>query len=107
MHQNRKCKNRASNCIKIENAKTGPEIASEWKMQKQEQELQQGRNIVAESYVKLEHVTKIYRMGEVEIRAVDGIDFEINKGEFVVIVGPIGAGKTTSSAAWTRRAPEK
>ena len=34
-------------------------------------------------------------MGEVEIRAVDGIDFEIGKGEFVVIVGPSGAGKTT------------
>ncbi|WP_330672843.1 ABC transporter ATP-binding protein [Anaerocolumna aminovalerica] len=34
-------------------------------------------------------------MGEVIIKAVDGIDFEINKGEFVVIVGPSGAGKTT------------
>lgn len=40
-------------------------------------------------------MTKIYRMGEIEIRAADGIDFEIMKGEFVVIVGPSGAGKTT------------
>ena len=32
-------------------------------------------------------------MGEVEIHAVDGVDFEINEGEFVVIVGPSGAGK--------------
>ena len=48
-----------------------------------------------DAYVRLQKVTKIYRMGEVEIRAADGIDFEINKGEFVVIVGPSGAGKTT------------
>ena len=34
-------------------------------------------------------------MGEVEIRAVDNISFEISKGEFVVVVGPSGAGKTT------------
>ena len=46
-------------------------------------------------FVKLENIRKIYQMGEVEIRAVDGIDFEIGKGEFVVIVGPSGAGKTT------------
>ena len=48
-----------------------------------------------EDYVRLENVTKIYKMGEVEIHAADGIDFSISKGEFVVIVGPSGAGKTT------------
>ena len=48
-----------------------------------------------EGFVRMEHVTKIYKMGEVEIHAVDGIDFSINKGEFVIVVGPSGAGKTT------------
>lgn len=47
------------------------------------------------SYVQLKDVVKEYKMGEVCIRATDGIDFTIEKGEFVVIVGPSGAGKTT------------
>ena len=47
------------------------------------------------AYISAENVTKIYRMGEVEIRACDGISFEIGKGEFAIIVGPSGAGKTT------------
>ena len=45
--------------------------------------------------VKLVDVKKTYKMGEVLIHAVDGVNFEINKGEFVVVVGPSGAGKTT------------
>ena len=47
------------------------------------------------AFIEVRDVKKIYRMGEVEVRAADGIDFEIQKGEFVVIVGPSGAGKTT------------
>lgn len=46
-------------------------------------------------FVSLEGVKKIYKMGEVEIMAAAGIDFQINKGEFAVVVGPSGAGKTT------------
>ena len=46
-------------------------------------------------FVELRDVRKIYRMGEIEIAAADGIDFVIKKGEFAVVVGPSGAGKTT------------
>jgi len=48
-----------------------------------------------DDYIVLRDVKKIYHMGEVEIRALDGITFSVKKGEFAVIVGPSGAGKTT------------
>lgn len=48
-----------------------------------------------EHYVELKDVEKTYRMGEVEIRAIVGMNFFLERGEFVVIVGPSGAGKTT------------
>lgn len=48
-----------------------------------------------DKYVELREVKKIYRMGEVEIAAANGIDFSVNKGEFAVVVGASGAGKTT------------
>jgi putative ABC transport system ATP-binding protein len=47
------------------------------------------------AFVVFEDVSKIYQVGEVSIKAVDHISFSIEKGEFVVIVGPSGAGKTT------------
>ena len=47
------------------------------------------------SYISFEDVQKVYQMGEVTIHAVDGVNFNIEKGEFAIIVGPSGAGKTT------------
>lgn len=51
--------------------------------------------MMEKGFITLEQVTKVYGKGDVQIKAVDGIDFSINKGEFVIIVGPSGAGKTT------------
>lgn len=47
------------------------------------------------SYIEFKDVKKIYKMGEVEIKALNGVDFEIEKGEFVIIAGASGAGKST------------
>ena len=45
--------------------------------------------------IRLENVKKIYQTGEVITKAVDGIDFTVNQGEFALIIGASGAGKTT------------
>ena len=47
------------------------------------------------SFVEFHNVKKVYHMGEVEIQALRGVDFQIEKGEFCVVVGASGAGKTT------------
>ncbi len=47
------------------------------------------------SFVSFENVQKVYKSGEVEIRALRNVNFEIERGEFCVIVGASGAGKTT------------
>jgi putative ABC transport system ATP-binding protein len=47
------------------------------------------------SMIQLEGVTKIYRMGEVELRALDNVDLSIAEGELVAIMGPSGSGKST------------
>ena len=48
-----------------------------------------------EPFIVFDAVARRYRMGEIIVSAADGISFEINKGEFAVIVGPSGAGKST------------
>ena len=48
-----------------------------------------------DSMIQLEDVTKIYRMGKVEVRALESVDLTIDDGEFVAIMGPSGSGKTT------------
>ena len=47
------------------------------------------------SFVEMKDVRKTYKMGDVEIHAVDGMNFNIDEGKFTIIVGPSGAGKTT------------
>ena len=47
------------------------------------------------AYIEFKNVDKIYKMGEVEIKALKDTTFEIEKGELVCILGPSGAGKTT------------
>ena len=48
------------------------------------------------AYIEFRNVCKEYKMGEVTIKALNNTNFEIEKGELVVIVGPSGAGKTTT-----------
>ena len=46
-------------------------------------------------YIKFDHVSKHYQTGDTVVKAVDDVSFSIEKGEFCVVLGPSGAGKTT------------
>ncbi|HCY05737.1 MAG TPA: macrolide ABC transporter ATP-binding protein, partial [Erysipelotrichaceae bacterium] len=47
------------------------------------------------SYIQFKDVKKVYTLGEVKIEALSGVNFDINKGEIVIVAGASGAGKST------------
>ena len=57
--------------------------------------LMDGEKKLMEEFIILDNIKKIYKVGEIEIKAVNGVSFSINKGEFVIIAGASGAGKST------------
>jgi putative ABC transport system ATP-binding protein len=48
-----------------------------------------------QTIVRLKEAAKIYRQGKMEVRAVDGLSFDVHKGDFAALCGPSGSGKTT------------
>ena len=53
-----------------------------------------------EKIVELKNVSKVYKIGDNEFKALDNIDLSLNKGEMIVILGPSGAGKYGYSNKW-------
>lgn len=65
-----------------------------------------GRRVFVGDIIKVKHLFKLYRVGDDVVRALDGVDFSIQEGEFCAIVGTSGSGKSTllnMLAGWRNR----
>lgn len=77
------------------NVKLNQHLQDKTTRMKNEDSTRLGDAEVSEKIIEFKNVTKEYKLGDVTIKALDGIDFSIYEGEFVVILGASGAGKST------------